>query len=285
LSIISRYIAAQKIARKAGELAHDFFIRRRALAVEAKGAQNYVSQADRTVETLIFDELRQEFPSDALLGEESAATFAGGAERVWVIDPIDGTHNFLRGARYYCVSIAYVEHGKREIGVIFDPEHDELFHARRGHGAWCAHADGEERIKVAECNSLKRAFIALGHHDRFPEPRYIAVRQALMDEGSAVRNMGAGALQLAHTAAGRFDAFIELSLNSWDALAGVLLVEEAGGYAAPFPGPGGLLEPAQALACAPGIADALRRIVGSAAKPESRETGGNVPRSGSDPRM
>ena len=83
-----------------------------------------------------------------------------------------------------------------------------------------------------------------------------------MDEGSAVRNMGAGALQLAHVAAGRFDAFIELSLNAWDALAGVLLVEEAGGYAAPFPGPDGLLKPAPALACAPGIAEALKRIVG-----------------------
>jgi myo-inositol-1(or 4)-monophosphatase len=262
VSIISRYVAAQKIARTAGELAHDFFIRRRGLAVEAKGAQNYVSQADRTVETLIFDGLRQAFPSDALLGEESAASFSGNVDRVWVIDPIDGTHNFLRGARYYCVSIAYIEKGRREIGVVFDPEHDELFHARRGHGAWCAHAEGGERIKVAECTSLKRAFIALGHHDRFPEPKYMAVRQALMDEGSAVRNMGAGALQLAHTAAGRFDGFIELSLNSWDALAGVLLVEEARGYAAPFPGPGGLLEPAPVLACAPGIADALKRMVG-----------------------
>lgn len=261
MSIVSRYIAAQKVARKAGELAHDFFVRRRALAVEAKGSQNYVSQADRTVETLIFDELRQAFPSDALLGEESASTFSGNAGPVWVIDPIDGTHNFLRGARYYCVSIAYVENGRREIGVVFDPEHDELFHARRGHGAWCAHADGEERIKVAKCPSLKHALVALGHHDRFPEPKYIAVRQALMDEGSAVRNMGAGALQLAHVAAGRFDAFIELSLNAWDALAGVLLVEEAGGYAAPFPGPGGLLRPAPVLACTPAIADALTRIV------------------------
>ena len=260
-SITSRYIAAQKIARKAGELAHDFFLRRRLLAVESKGVQNYVSQADRTVETLIFDELRQEFPSDALLGEESASSFTADQDRAWVIDPIDGTHNFLRGVRYYCISIAYIESGRRQIGVVFDPEHDELFFARRGHGAWCARADGEERIKVAACTSLKRAFVALGHHDRFPEPKYIAVRQALMDEGSAVRNMGAGALQLAHVAAGRFDAFIELSLNAWDALAGVLLVEEAGGYAAPFPGRGGLLEPAPVLACAPGIADALKHIV------------------------
>ena len=261
-SITSRYIVAQKIARKAGELAHDFFIRRRSLAIEAKGAQNYVTQADRTVEQLIFDELRREFPSDALLGEESASSFTASEDRVWVIDPVDGTHNFLRGARYYCVSIAYVEKGRREIGVVFDPEHDELFHARRGHGAWRDNVDGEERIRVAECASLRRAFIALGHHDRFPEPKYIAVRQALMDEGSAVRNMGAGALQLAHVAAGRFDAFIELSLNAWDALAGVLLVEEAGGYAAPFPGPEGLLKPAPVLACAPGIAEALKRIVG-----------------------
>ena len=262
MSIIARYVAAQRIASKAGELAHDFFIRRRSLAVESKGAQNYVSQADLTVETLIRDDLQQEFPSDAFLGEETASSFSRSADRVWVVDPIDGTHNFLRGTRYYCISIAYIENGRREIGVVFDPEHDELFHARRGHGAWCAHADGEERIKVAECTSLKRAFIALGHHDRFPEPKYIAVRQALMQEGCAVRNMGAGALQLAYVAAARFDAFIELSLNSWDALAGALLVEEAGGYVAPFPGAEGLLKPAPVLACAPGISAALARIVG-----------------------
>ncbi len=263
LSLRLRDAAAQRIARQAGELAHDYFSRRGTLAVEAKGAQDYVSQADRAVETLIRAELAREFPNDAFLGEETAASFSGGEERIWIVDPIDGTHNFLRGAHYYCVSIAYVEHGRREIGVVFDPEHGELFHARRDHGAWRTHREGEERLCVNDCTSLASAFVCLGHHDRYPEPRVMAIRQALMEAGTAVRSLGAGALQLAHVAAGRYDAFVELSLNAWDAMAGLLLIEEAGGYTAPFPGPKGLRTPAPVLGCARGIADSMVRIVGA----------------------
>ncbi len=262
MSITARYAAAQAIAANAGRLAHDYFVRRGTLAIEAKGAQDFVSHADRAVEALIRAEVQREFPGDAFLGEESAGSFAGTDASLWVVDPIDGTHNFLRGARYYCVSIAYVLHGQREIGVVCDPEHDEVFHARRGYGAWNTRDGAEERLRVSDCDALSRAFVCLGHHDRGPEPRYIAVRKKMMDNGVAMRNMGAGALQLAHVAAGRYDGFVELSLNAWDALAGLLLTEEAGGYVAPFPGPAGLSRPAPVLACAPGIATALTKLVG-----------------------
>ncbi len=262
MSIIARYAAAQAIAAKAGRMAHDYFVQRGTLAVEAKGAQDFVSHADRTVEALIRAEILRDFPGDSFLGEETAAGFTGTDANLWVVDPIDGTHNFLRGARYYCVSIAYVEQGRREIGVVCDPEHDEVFHARRGHGAWCTHDGSEERLSVSACDALSRAFVCLGHHDRGPDPRYIAIRQRMMDKGVAMRNMGAGALQLAHVAAGRYDGFVELSLNSWDAMAGLLLTEEAGGYNAPFPGAQGLSVPAPVLACAPGIAAPLRELVG-----------------------
>src|SRR6202521_2730419 len=167
LSIHAHHVAARKIARKAGELAHDYFSRRGALAVETKGAQDYVSQADRAVETLIRAELAREFPDDAFLGEETAASFEGSEERVWIVDPIDGTHNFLRGAHYYCVSIAFVVHGRREVGVVFDPEHDELFHARLGHGAWRTHRGRDDRLRVSDCTSLATALVCLGHHDRY----------------------------------------------------------------------------------------------------------------------
>jgi myo-inositol-1(or 4)-monophosphatase len=263
MSITARYVAAQQIAVKAGELARDFFSQRATLAVEAKGRQDFVSHADRAVEQLIRAEIEREFPGDGFLGEESAATSSGSDDRLWVVDPIDGTHNFLRGARYYCVSIAYVEHGRCEIGVVFDPEHAELFHARRGHGSWCEQGETERRMHASDCASLGNAFVCLGHHDRRPDPRYIAVRQALMDRGAAMRNMGAAALQLAHVAADRYDAFIELSLNAWDALAGLLLVEEAGGYAAPFPGPEGIRRPSPALGCAKGLAAELVPLVGA----------------------
>jgi myo-inositol-1(or 4)-monophosphatase len=119
------------------------------------------------------------------------------------------------------------------------------------------------RLRTSECAELSQAFVCVGHHDRRPDPRVLALRHALMDAGVATRNMGAGALQLAHVAAGRYDGFIELSLNAWDAMAGLLLIEEAGGYAAPFPGSGGMLVPAPVLGCAAGIGEALNKIVGA----------------------
>jgi len=263
MPISARYIAAKQIALKAGELAHKFFVQRESLVTEHKGAQNFVSRADHAVEELIASRIAAAFPMDAFLGEETAASFAGELDRVWVVDPIDGTHNFLRGARYYCISIAYMEKDQREIGVIYDPEHDELFHAQRGHGAWCERAGNETRIQVSNCAALADAFICVGHHDRYPEPRYLALRHALMDAGAATRGLGAGALQLAHVAAGHYDAFIELSLNAWDALAGLLLVEEAGGYTAPFPGPEGLRNPAPVLACTKALAEPLTQLIGA----------------------
>jgi myo-inositol-1(or 4)-monophosphatase len=263
MPLSARYVAALDIARSAGALARNFFAQRETLAVEHKGAQDFVSHADRTVEESIRSKLAAAFPGDAFLGEETAAAFAGDPDHVWIVDPIDGTHNFLRGVRYYCVSIAYVENGQREIGAVYDPEHDELFHARRGLGAWCERAGGDVRLRVSGCDDLAQAFVCVGHHDRAPDPRVLALRHALMDAGAATRNMGAGALQLAHVAAGRFDGFVEMSLNAWDAMAGLLLVEEAGGYAAPFPGPQGMRVPAPVLACAKGIAEPLTKLVGA----------------------
>jgi myo-inositol-1(or 4)-monophosphatase len=261
MTMTARTVAAQQIARKAGDLAHDFFVQRASLAIEEKGSQDFVTRADRAVEALIAGELAAAFPGDAFLGEESLAKFSATPDSVWVVDPIDGTHNFLRGVRYYCVSIAYVANGRCEIGVIYDPEHDEVFHARRGHGAWCQRAGDDVPLRTNACDSLAKAFVALGHHDRFPEPRYMALRQALMDAGTAVRNMGAGALQLAHVAAGRYDGFIELSLSAWDALAGLLLVEEAGGHVAPARWPKSLTQTAPVLGCTKGIAREIEKAM------------------------
>ncbi|HZI82601.1 MAG TPA: inositol monophosphatase family protein [Casimicrobiaceae bacterium] len=263
MPLSARNLAALEIARSAGVLARNFFTRREILEVEHKGAQNLVSRADRAVEEHIRSRLGAAFPGDGFLGEETSAAFAGETRHLWIVDPIDGTHNFLRGVRYYCVSIAYVENGKREIGVIYDPEHDELFHAQRGLGAFVERTGGDVRLEAAECSDFAQSFVCVGHNDRTPDPRVLALRHALMDAGVATRNMGAGALQLAHVAAGRFDGFIELSLNAWDAMAGLLLIEEAGGYAAPFPGPEGLTKPAPVLGCAKGLADGLTKIVGA----------------------
>ncbi|MEP7182493.1 MAG: inositol monophosphatase [Betaproteobacteria bacterium] len=261
MSLDARYVFLQRLVRAAGALARDFWVRRASLVVEAKGPQDFVSRADRDVETFIRQEIAAAFPGDGFLGEETAGSFRGGAERLWIVDPIDGTHNFLRGIPYWNVSIAYAEDGVRTLGAVFDPPHDELFHARRGAGAWRLTDGADVRLAAADTASLAGAFVAIGHHDRFADRRYDAIRRALMDTGTAFRNFGSGALQLAHVADGRLDAFVELELSSWDAMAGLLLVEEAGGFAAPFPGAGGLTVKAPVIATAPGIADAMMALV------------------------
>ncbi len=257
----ARYAFLQRLARGAGRLARDFWERRDALTIELKGPQDFVTVADREVEAFIREEIAREYRRDAFLGEETAATFGGDAERLWIVDPIDGTHNFLRGIRYWNVSIAWVERGVRTLGAVYDPVHDELFHARRGGGAYRAGPGGDTRLATATTDALSGAVVAVGHSDRFSDLRVVALRRALMDARAAFRNFGSAALQLAHVAAGRLDGYVELELSAWDAMAGLLLVEEAGGRVAPFPGPKGITVRAPVVAAAAGIADALSALV------------------------
>jgi myo-inositol-1(or 4)-monophosphatase len=261
VDVDERYAFLVRLARDAGALAHEFWVRRAALTIESKGPQDFVSIADRDVETFIRAEIARAFPGDNFLGEETADAFSGDASRLWIVDPIDGTHNFLRGIPYWNVSIAYVENGVRTLGAVFDPANDELFHARRGAGAWRSARDGDRRIRSANTRSLAGAVVAVGHSDRAPEPRYLELRRALMNVNAAFRNFGSAALQLAHVAEGRLDAYVEFELSSWDAMAGLLLVEEAGGRVAPFPGPAGLTVRAPVVAAAFGISGALSALV------------------------
>ena len=262
-----RHDFLRRLSRAAGELALEFFRNRAALTVEFKGPQDFVSRADREVEAFIRSEIAAAYPGEAFLGEETAETAAASAPRLWIVDPIDGTTNFLRGVAYWNVSIAYAEDGMRTLGAICDPVLGEIFHARRGHGAWRSDRHGEARLAAAPTTMLKEAMVAVGHHDRHPDAHFVAIRDALMAQGAAYRNFGAAALQLAHVAEGRIDAFVERELSAWDAMAGLLLVEEAGGYVAPFPGPRGLAAKAPVVAAAPGIAPALTAIVRAAERP------------------
>ncbi len=250
--LTDRYEAARRIAREAGALALDYFRHRGRLTVEMKGPSDYVSIADRDVENLIRRELKAAFPDDAFLGEETAGQFDGPVERCWIVDPIDGTHNFLRGVPYWNVAIGYVEHGRTQVGVVYDPPADRLYHGLSGRGAWCQSAEGDARLQAAATRALAGSYVVLGHHDRSFEPRYFEIRRRMMEAGIAMRNFGSAALQLAHVASGRFDGFIELQLSAWDAVAGLLLVEEAGGYHAPFAPPMPTAK-ATCIACAPGI--------------------------------
>jgi myo-inositol-1(or 4)-monophosphatase len=259
-SMDDRYVFAQALARHAGALAHRYFRDRERLAVELKGPQDFVSRADRDVETLLRREIAAAYPDDAFLGEETAASFIGPLDRCWIVDPIDGTHNFLRGVPYWNVAIAYVEGGRARIGIVFDPVHDELYRAERGAGAFCDHDGNASRLQVAGTSELPGAFIGLGHHDRAPSERHLAIRRRMMELGMSMRNFGSGALQLAHVAAGRLDGFIELELSVWDAIGALLVVEEAGGRAAPFM-PSPITAKAVCVAGAPGIFADLMALI------------------------
>lgn len=245
---------AGDLARRAGALARRYFQREISWTAEAKSRQDWVSAADRDTETYIRSELARAFPDDAMLGEES-----GGAtgDRMWVVDPIDGTINFVHGVRYWCVSIAWLDHGVRKVGAIYDPSLDELFLAARGLGATC----NGTPINVSGCTALDRALLAVGFVHRHDMQTHLDLRRSLLDAGAAIKDMGAGALMLAHVAAGRYDAFLEPHMHPWDAAAGLLLVEEAGGRTLPYPGPDGLVAGGEITAAAPGLYDMLRAFV------------------------
>jgi myo-inositol-1(or 4)-monophosphatase len=261
MRVEARYAFLKELSANAGAMALDFWRRRSELIVELKGPADFVSHADRAVEETIRASIARAFPGDAFLGEETSAGFDGRHDRLWIVDPIDGTHNFLRGIPYWNVSIAYVENGVRTLGAICDPVAGSIYHAKRGGGAWRSDTDGDTRLSVSAATAVTGAIICLGHHDRSPDRRYLTLRATLMEVCASFRNYGCAALQLAHVAEGRYDAYVELDLASWDAMAGLLLIEEAGGYVGPFPGPGGLLVRAPVIGCAPGIESELRALL------------------------
>lgn len=254
--LVARLDFARSLARRAGALGRDYFMRTASLAVEVKGPQDFVTEGDRAVEALIRGELARAFPADTMFGEEDGGSLS---ERTWFVDPIDGTINFLHGVRYWCISIALVVGGVRELGLIYDPSLDELFWARRGHGAFV----NQTPIRVSNCRRLDLAFVAAGYVHRHDAEEHLALRRRLLAAGVLLKDMGAGALMLAHVAAGRYDAFYEPHMHPWDALAGLTLIEAAGGSVAPYPGPSGLEVGGRVLGGAPEIHAALETLIGT----------------------
>jgi len=222
-----RLATALAAAREAGLLARSYFERRADLVIEAKGPQDLVSVADRAVETRIRAIITAGFPDDALVGEEH------GGDQVdtgWIVDPIDGTQNFLRGIPQFVVSIAYRRRGQVEVGVIHDPNVGETFAARRGRGAT---RDGTP-IRVSGVGTLAQSVLGVGHSPRHRADLYLDPVAAAVRAGAQTRNYCCAALQLAYVADGRLDATWDPYLLAWDVAAGMLLVEEAGGSCVPF---------------------------------------------------
>ncbi|ROP60222.1 myo-inositol-1(or 4)-monophosphatase [Enterobacter sp. BIGb0383] len=197
-------------------------LRDNGLRIDQKARQDFVSEADLYVEQELKVWLRTHRPQDGFLGEESGLT--QGEEGVWVIDPIDGTSNFILGMDYWCISVAYVRQNRIELGIIFAPDRDEFFFAAAGQGTWL----NDQRLIVKE-PSPDAVVIGLGRSSRTSAHSYVQTLEALLDKGIEYRRFGAGALMLAHVAAGQVHGYYEAHLNCWDALAGLLLIAEAGG--------------------------------------------------------
>lgn len=226
--ISRRYAEAQRIASEAGAMALAYFRRWDQLTIESKGHQDFVSEADKNVELAVRAALAKAFPDDGIVGEE-AAPDPGSSGYTWVIDPIDGTTNFINGIPQWCVILACVRAGRTEIGVVHDPVHDEMHHARRGGGAFC----NDRPIRCTTGKSLRDGSIGVGFSGRTQSDAIKRLVNAVIDQGGVFWRNGSGGLSLAYVASGRLLGYLEEHMNAWDYLAGHLIVAEAGGKVEP----------------------------------------------------
>ncbi|MFM7345501.1 MAG: inositol monophosphatase family protein [Tagaea sp.] len=254
--IARKTLAAAAIARAAGDLQRKFFADRASIGLTFKGPQDYLTAADGAVEKLVMGMIREAFPKDDVLGEETGGS--KDTRALWVIDPIDGTANFANGIAHFCVSIAYLHEGREEIGAIYDPIRDDLFLARRGKFATC----NGRPMKVSTVTDMGRAQIELGWSPRRPIEAYSGLVEATVRTGASFRRAGSGALGIAYVADGRQDGYVELHINSWDCLAGIVMVREAGGRTNDFLGEGGIANGAAILCANPGLFDSMAAAAG-----------------------
>lgn len=240
-------VAAARDAAVAGAAVLRQHFRSATLEVHSKGAGGLVSEADHRSEEAIVGVLRRYFPDHAILTEEAGELSSGSQSDVeWVIDPLDGTTNFVRGLPLYAVAVACRIAGRLEVGVVYDPEGENLFWAGRGRGAWW----NSRRLTVSSRPNLDGAFLATGFplRSRGALELSLALYRQAVSRAQAMRRIGAAALDLAYTAAGVYDGFFEIGLSSWDVAAGAVLVTEAGGVVTDLSGGGGYLESGNVLA-------------------------------------
>ncbi len=238
---------AVKAARRAGSIINRAAQNIDILTVTTKAANDYVSEVDREAERMIIRVIQETYPSHSILAEESGAS--GNSEYVWIIDPLDGTTNFLHGFPHYAVSIALSHKGVLSQAVIYDPIRNELFTASRGRGAYL----NDHRMRVGKRLKLQGCLLGTGFpFKEFSQiDNYLAMFKDLTQKTSGIRRAGAATLDLAYVAAGRLDGFWEFGLAPWDMAAGSLLITEAGGLVGDFLGNGGYLESGNIVAANP----------------------------------
>ncbi len=232
----NEYQILESAIKKVGKRAQ--VIRQSGLSVTVKGRQDFVSEADVSVENELKEVIHALFLEDGFLGEESGLVRGTNTKKsgVWVIDPIDGTTNYLQGMDYWCISVAYVINDVIQLGFVYAPDRDEFFFAQRGKGAYLNGAP----LTIQEPKK-GQAIIGVGRSNRRPLQVYFDLLVVFDTNNVEHRRFGAGALMLAHVASGLVHGYFESHLNSWDALAGLLLIEEAGGRVPNFLENDGLL--------------------------------------------
>jgi len=243
---------AVKAARRAGNIINRGAREIDLLTVTTKGPKDFVSEVDRQAESTIVETLLDAYPDHAILAEEGTAKGANAdAENVWIIDPLDGTTNFLHGFPQYCVSIALAHRGQVTQGVIYDPVRNDLFTATRGRGAFL----NERRIRVSRRQHLRDCLVGTGFpfRDGSYLDTYLQMMKTMIEHTAGLRRPGAAALDLAYVAAGFYDGFWEVGLNPWDVAAGSLLVQESGGLIGDLAGESEFLHAGQVIAGNPKI--------------------------------
>lgn len=250
------------------------------LQVSSKGVDGPVTQLDQYAEQRLIELLKKSYPKHSFLGEEFGLQEGKGddAEWCWVIDPLDGTQNFVNGFPHFCISIAVQHKGVTQHAVIYDPVRDELFSASRGEGAFLSlgvdlnATDSfldQRRIRVGDKNTLQDSFLAVGHPPKVERhgeiisyaEQHFASLLAVTKAGANIRRAGSAALDLAYVAAGRFDGFFEVNLKPWDIAAGELIVREAGGTVVDARGGEGSMQNGQVIACSMKLLKPLMRTV------------------------
>jgi len=252
-----RYEFARVLARDVGREALRFWNENgtQGLGISTKGLQDFVTEADKAAEHTIRSQLAKYFPQDGFIGEETGGVTGTGG--YWVVDPIDGTANYLRGLRHWGVSIAYIVGAETRLGIIHDTPTDRLYHARVGHGAFC----DDQPLAVSATVDPHAATGILGHSRRIPIEVHLDQIRALHDAGIEYRRIGSAAIGIIRVAEGVTDFYYEAHLNSWDALAAVLIAQEAGAMAR-VPEMGQFVADGGAVLCAtPSLADLVFRLL------------------------
>lgn len=259
---------AVKAARRAGRIINQAADNLDALTVQHKTLNDLVSEVDRASEAAIIETIHAAYPDHAILAEESGAT--GESDYVWIIDPLDGTTNFLHGFPQYAVSIGVTHKGVLTHGVIFDPTRNDLYTASRGRGAFL----NDRRMRVSKRTKLIDGLIGTGFPFReFAHANaYVGMMKELMSKTAGIRRPGAAALDLAAVAAGRFDGFWEIGLQPWDMAAGALMILEAGGLVGDLQGNDDFMERGNIVAGNPKLFVQLLQVIDSHLTPTLRRT-------------